>query len=156
MKLKLISTLILALLLFGCTAPTPEADLAAAVAVLDVVSALPSLTTADKAWIATAASGLSCSSSVLAIGEPVAQEATSIAACFATLPVVPSGDQPYIQAGIAAVEVFIALFEPSPTPVAVAANARVAKMSAAARGKMAGIASVKEKVRVIRGRVGKS
>ena len=89
------------------------------------------------------------------MGEPAAQGATSIAICFAALPVVPGGDQPYIQAGIAAVEVFIALFEPAPTPVAVAANARVARMSVADRGKIAGIASVKEKVKVIRGRVGK-
>ncbi len=140
-------------MLSGCSAPTPETDLTAAVAVLDIVSVLPNLTPADKAWIAAAANGLSCSSTVLAKAEPAAQEAAGIAICFASLPVVPPADQPYITAGIAAVEVFIALFEPGATPAAVAANAKVRKMSIGDREKIIATANIEGKVKIIRGRV---
>ena len=126
MRRTLLSTCVIAaLLLAGCTAPTPEADLDAAVAALTIVAALPNLTTADRAWISAASFGLTCSATVLARSEVAAQEAVDIAACFVTLPAVPQSDSAYISAGIATVKVFIALFAPAPAPSAVAANATV-------------------------------
>lgn len=153
MKVKIIAIVLLSFILFGCAAPTPEADLIAAVAVLDIVSALPNLSAADKNWISAAASGLSCSSTVLAKGESAAQEGIDIAVCFSSLPVLPAGDKPYIQAGIAAAEVFIALFEPGPTPAAIAANAKVRKMSVSDRSRMVDVTDVRGKVFTIKARL---
>ena len=143
------------LLMAGCSAPTPEADLQAAVAALDIVSALPNLTPADRVWISAAANGLSCSSTVLAQGEPAAQEALAIAKCFSSLPVIPAGDQPYIQAGMAAVQLFVDLFSPTASPAAVSANAKIRKMSVVDRTNYIAVAGVQEKTQKIRSRVEK-
>jgi len=152
---KIIALALVSLLLFGCAAPTPEADLAAAVAVLDVISVLPNLTAQDRTWIAAAATGLNCASGVLVKGEPVAQESIDIAACFVSLPVVPASDQVYISAGIAAVEVFIALFEPQPTPAAISANDKVRKMSVLDRSKYLESFGINAKVLAIHAKVEK-
>jgi hypothetical protein len=151
--MKLIAISVLAVFLSSCSAPTPEVDLAAAVASLDIISALPNLTLADRNWIAAAATGLSCSSTVLAQAEPEALESVAIASCFASLPAVPAGDQPYIQAGIATVQVFITLFKPVPTPAAISANAKVAKMSVAERTAYVDTIDVRSRTQTIRGRV---
>ena len=147
------------LFMSGCSAPTPEQDLLAAVAALDIVSALPNLTPADRAWISAAANGLSCSSTVLAQGISVAQEGIAIAACFSALPAVPPADQVYIQAGIAAVDIFIALYEPAPpvvapTLAAIKANESIRLESEADRARFARVAAVHEKVRKISLRLG--
>src|SRR5580658_2241529 len=153
MRSIIAATLIAVLCLTGCTAPTPEQDLLAAMAALDIVSTLPNLTPADKAWISAAAGGLSCSSTVLSQGLPAAQESLEIAGCFVALPVVPAGDQPYIQAGMAAVQLFIDLFSPTAKPAAIAANAKVSKMNAIDRAKYVKMAAVKENTQKIRSRV---
>ena len=129
--MKRVITCILLVSLTACTAPTPEADLNAAVAALGIVSVLPGLTANDRAWINAAATGLSCSATVLAKSETPAREALDIVACFANLPVVPTGDSPYISTGISAVELFISLFAPVPTPAAISANATVSHWSSA-------------------------
>ena len=143
------------LFMSGCSAPTPEQDLLAAVAALDIVSALPNLTPADRAWISAAANGLSCSSTVLAQGASSAQEALSIAGCFANLPIIPAGDQPYIQAGVASVQLFIALFSPTVSPAAISSNVAVKKLGEPDRYKFARLAKVNEKVRKINQQLGK-
>ncbi len=97
MKTKIIAIALLvqcsrlaSVMLSGCSAPTPETDLTAAVAVLDIVSVLPNLTPADKAWIAAAANGLSCSSTEAGQGQSQPRKRRrGIAICFASLPVVP-------------------------------------------------------------------
>lgn len=128
-KLTTASLLLAVLSLTACTGPSPEAYLVAAVAAIDIASALPGLTPNDRLWLTTAAGDAACSSDVLARGEPIAKETVDIAACWATLPVVTPADNVYIAAAIAAVEIFIALYEPSTSMVAISANAKVHGMN---------------------------
>lgn len=149
MKRIIVGCLIASLLLLtGCTTPTSEADLDAAVAALGIVSVLPNLTANDRKWIDAASTGLSCSAAVLAKSESAAQEAVDITTCFATLPVVPTNDSIYISTAIGAVEVFIALFAPAPVPAAVSANASVRKWDGAR--KQAYVAQVRTKLSSMR------
>jgi hypothetical protein len=130
LKLKIVSVILITSLLTSCSAPTPQQDLLAAVAALDIISVLPGLTPADKLWIAAASEGLTCASGVLAKKEPAAQEALDITKCLSNLPIVPPQDQPYISAGIGLVNVFIALFTPSsPTPAMINDRMKTLKSS---------------------------
>lgn len=120
----------LVVILIACTTPTPEQDLQAAVVLIDLASTLPNLNSVQKTWITTAASGLTCSSVVLAKNEVATQEGIDITACFANLPVVPVSDQPYIQTAIASIDVFLILFGPQIVkPVAIKANADIRSLS---------------------------
>ena len=133
------ASLLIAVLFIGCSTPTPEAYLAAAVAAIDIASVLPGLTGNDRLWLTTAAGDAACSSDVLARGEPVAQETDGYRGVLeprCTRDNV-SEDNVYISAAVAAVEIFIALYEPGVTPVAVAANSRVRAAGAPSRAALA-------------------
>lgn len=129
-KLGTTSLLLAVLSLTACSTPSPEAYLAATVAAIDIASALPNLTPTDRQWLNIAAGDTACSSAVLAAGETIAMESAGIAICWNNLPVFTPTDNVYIAAAVAAVEIFIALYEPSVSMVAISANAKVHGMNA--------------------------
>ena len=142
-------------MLSGCSKrPPPKLTLTAVqcVAVLDIVSVLPNLTTADKAWIAAAANGLSCSSTVLAKAEPAAQEAVRHRHL---LRVVTGRSCPRISLTLRLpasqpLKYSSRCSSSGATPAAVAANAKVRKMSIGDREKIIATANIEGKVKIIR------
>ena len=112
-------------LLIGCVAVASIL----AVAAKEVANAanLPSITPVQKSWLIAASSGLACSSTVLTKGEPAAQEAVDIGACFATLPIIPITEQTYISFAIDAVDAFIILYEPLPAASSTTSVARTSQ-----------------------------
>ena len=119
---------VISILQMGCSLPTPEQDLNALIDALNTVSNFPNLTSIDKLWITAAVDAAQCASNVLSKNESGVQEGIDIAACFASLPVVPSGDQSYISIGITALQIFLDLFLPQVSATALKANSYIRSM----------------------------